>query len=401
MSDSLTLIGTVIGTTLGILYISLPLWLPPLLIFVFWQLWVDYIRREAIAKREYILLEIKLPKEIRKSPKAMEIFLNALSQTGGEGNWFAKYWKGGTRAWFSLEMISLEGQIKFLVWMEKSWKNLIESQIYAQYPGAEIYEVADYARDVNFDPEVNSLWGSDIILTKADPYPIKTYIDYELKASDKEEEKVDPISATLEFLGSLSLGEQAWIQIMVRAHKEEDGARDNLKEQGKKEIEKILKEAKLKEAGEKVSAALVLSKGQQEAIAAIEKSLSKPAYDVGIRIIYFAEKDKFQAFNIPAFLNSFKQYNSVNLNGFKPANTTSFDYPWQDWRGKKIIKKKKDILDAFKRRSYFHPPYKSKHFVLNSDELATIYHFPGEVVKTPTLARISSKKAEPPTNLPL
>jgi len=398
----LTSLAGILGKTLGILYLSSVLWLLPLLVYAFWKLWVDYVRWESIAKREYILLEIKLPKEIRKSPKAMEVVLNAISQTGGEGNWFAKYWKGGTRPWFSLEMNSIEGQVRFIIWAQKSFKRMIESQIYAEYPEVEIYEVEDYMKDVFYNPEINSLWGGEFILTKADPYPIKTYTDYDLKASDKEEEKVDPISTMVEYLGSLGEGERAYIQILTRAHKEEEGAHDNLKEQAKKEIEKILSEGKLKGKGEKdTPAAASLTKNQQDAIGAIERSLGKPAYDVGIRGIYFAEKDKFNTMGGPGLINAFKQYNSVNLNGFKPTNTTSFDYPWQDYKNIRLNKKKKYILDAYKRRSYFHPPYKRKHFVLNSDELATIYHFPGRVTGTPTFVRIASKKAEAPSNLPI
>src|SRR3989344_345756 len=83
----LTSLAGILGKTLGILYLSSVLWLLPLLVYAFWKLWVDYVRWESIAKREYILLEIKLPKEIRKSPKAMEVVLNAINQTGGEGNW--------------------------------------------------------------------------------------------------------------------------------------------------------------------------------------------------------------------------------------------------------------------------------------------------------------------------
>src|SRR3989344_6906600 len=128
----LTSLAGILGKTLGILYLSSVLWLLPLLVYAFWKLWADYVRWESIAKREYILLEIKLPKEIRKSPKSMEIVLNAISQTGGESNWFAKYWKGGTRAWFSLEIVSIDGQVHFIIWTQKNFKRMIESQIYAE-----------------------------------------------------------------------------------------------------------------------------------------------------------------------------------------------------------------------------------------------------------------------------
>src|SRR3989338_9035958 len=54
---------------------------------------------------------------------------------------------------------------------------------------------------------------------KSDPYPIKTYIDYELDRDKFEEKKVDPITPTLEFLGGIGKNEQIWIQILVQANK--------------------------------------------------------------------------------------------------------------------------------------------------------------------------------------
>jgi hypothetical protein len=47
------------------------------------------------------------------------------------------------------------------------------------------------------------------------------------------------------------------------------------------------------------------------------------------------------------------------------------------------------------------PGYLHVHtFVLNVAELATIFHFPGQILQVPTLERIESKEAAPPTNLP-
>ena len=59
------------------------------------------------------------------------------------------------------------------------------------------------------------------------------------------------------------------------------------------------------------------------------------------------------------------------------------------------------MLDAYKRRSYFFKPHKTPHFVLNAEELATLFHFPGQVAAAPTLTRIGSKKMEAPANLPI
>ena len=67
---------------------------------------------------------------------------------------------------------------------------------------------------------------------------------------------------------------------------------------------------------------------------------------------------------------------------------------------------KKNLLECYKKRLYFYPEfspkhYHVKHFVMTTEELATIYHFPGGVVRTPTFGRITAKKVEPPPNLPI
>jgi hypothetical protein len=48
-------------------------------------------------------------------------------------------------------------------------------------------------------------------------------------------------------------------------------------------------------------------------------------------------------------------------------------------------------------KAYFH----HHTFVLNVEELASMWHFPGQILKVPTLERIESKEASPPTNLPI
>ena len=53
-------------------------------------------------------------------------------------------------------------------------------------------------------------------------------------------------------------------------------------------------------------------------------------------------------------------------------------------------------LDSLFWPAYFHV----QTFVLNVEELATMWHFPGQILKVPTLERIESKEASPPTNLP-
>ncbi len=367
------------------------LWSVIILWLIFWEFWIFYRRTQFILSLDWTILEIKLPREITKSPRAIEVFLNALHITS-DGNFVEKYYKGKLRTWFSLEIAGINGEIHFFIFTQKFYRNLVEAQIYAQYPGVEVVEVEDYSRNA-FVEDFGEEWecfGTEFKLSAEDAYPIRTYVDYELqKADTKEEYKTDPITSFLELLGSLKQGEQIWFQILIRATKKE------WREEGKKLTEKIMERSKKLKEGEQQKK---LSPGETEIIKAIEKDVSKLGFDVGIRVMYLAQNDVFNKINVPSMIGIMKQYNALNLNGFKPTNSTSVDYLFKKQREAKM---KKRMLDAYRKRSYFYMPYSKTPFVLNTEELATIYHFPGRVAETPTFGRIESKKGEAPPNLPV
>ena len=149
-----------------------------------------------------------------------------------------------------------------------------------------------------------------------------------------------------------------------------------------------------------------LSKGEKEAVDAIEQNLSKIPFDCGIRAIYVAKTPAFRPSTIAGLSGSFRQYGAQNLNGFKASKTPGVSYPWQDRSGKKVLGQKKSLFNKYKARAFFYEEfiptgYGGTPFVMTTEELATIYHFPGDVSKTPSLSRIVAKKAEPPSNLPI
>ncbi len=386
-----------------------PVWLPLIAVLVFFQGWFNYIRAKWATEQTGILLELKLPTEITRSPAAMEIVLASLAQSG-VGTYLDVYLKGRQKPWFSLELASLGGQVKFFIWTHKKFKDIIEAQIYAQFPTVEVYEVPDYALATPFDLNAINLWAMQLELTKADPFPIKTYIDYGLDKDPKEEYKIDPMTPLLEFLGSVKPGHQVWIQILICAHTKEHYKHGRLHEKpdwkagAKKAIEDVMKESPVKPEEGKSVPLSNLTEIQKETINAIQRNLVKTPFDTAIRGIYVAGKDVYNPIYIGGLTGSFKQFGSGNLNGFKPGFTTGFDYPWQDYKGRRDAGNKKKLFDAYRKRSYFYYPYKhlkTKPFVLTTEELATIFHFPGKVASTPTLDRMKSRKAEPPANLPI
>jgi hypothetical protein len=372
------------------------LWMPLILLFLFWELWLVYIRIRYLKELSWILLEIKIPKEIEKSPRAMEAVFSAIHTTRS-GNLIERFWQGFLTPWFSFEITSFNGNIHFFVYTQKFFKKMIESQIYAHYPEVEITEVDDYTKNIPLDiPNENwQMWGAEFVLEKEDVYPIKTYMDFKLEDPKEEAEKIDPLNSFLEFLGSLKKGEQVWFQILIK------GAGSKWKETGDRVVKKLLE--KNKEKGKKSqeqagAGMLFLSPGEQDVVKAIERNISKLGFETGIRFVYLARRDIFNFINVATGIGVMKQYNALHLNGFKPTNTTGVDYFFRERRGNRL---KRFMIDAYRQRSYFYPPYKKKPFIFNTEELATIYHFPGRVAKTPTLERVGSRKGEPPPTLPV
>lgn len=217
-----------------------------LLIAYAWRFWLMYVQHRFLASynKEIIMLEIKLPREIFKSPEATEIAMNAFLQSGSVGSWYNRNITGNLPNYFSLEIVSLEGVVHFYIRTHKKFKQLIQNNFYSQYPGIEITEAKDYVDKVflehrsdnmdvnlwgitwnttnNYDTKVedtNSEKGADgkksTYKIKGDYKMFKTYVDYKLDKDPKEEFKHDPLTPILEWLGSLGKNEYGWHQIII------------------------------------------------------------------------------------------------------------------------------------------------------------------------------------------
>ncbi len=406
-------------TIAKIVFVAVVVFVPFALGRGFFKTWVKYIRAKWDSGQERMVLELQIPKGEAKSPLAMELFITALYQGGGEGNWYDRFVLGKTRAWFSLELVSVEGYIHFFICTRKRWKNWIESQLYAQFPDIDIRQVEDYTKKVDFNLDEYNAFVCDYVKAKDSHYPIKTYVNYGLEKDPEEEFKVDPLTPALESLGALGKGEQYWLQIGIRAHKKEIKKPGTWFEKvdwthgANAEIEKLMKRKDKAKEGEVVIKELSMTKGEKEKVEAIEKNISKLAFDCVIRGIYLGKKENFDGARGGTFAGLMGPFNSPHTNALKPENTSGYDYPWQDIGGKKEARNKLNLVQLYKDRSFFFPDYfpsknhlipasyMVKPFIMTTEELATIYHFPGDVARTPSLARVVAKKAEPPANLPI
>ena len=379
------------------------IWAPILFGWLAQHLWLEYRQMVFIRKSFYpfILLEIKVPREINKTPLAMEIAMHAFDR-GPSGNWWEKWVDGKCKPWFSLEIASLEGSVKFFIYTPQKFKSDIEANLFGQYPDVEIHEVKDYVSLAPYlhEPKDWEMAGCTFSLTKPDPYPIKTYVDYGLDSTQtKEEMKSDPISSIIEYMGGIGRGEYMWLQIGIQKTAPRFSTAGTWfgKHDWTDEGKKIVKELQEKYAGEVGTRA---TKRQTEVIQAIERSLGKPGFDASFRSIYVARKEYFDRARTGGIRDLLNPFGTQDLNGFRSHGLFP-DYPWEDYNNILLNRRKRKLFDGYVRRSFFFPPYRMPKYVLNTEELATIFHFPGGVTETPTFGRIGSRKGEPPANLPI
>ncbi|HEX2792254.1 MAG TPA: hypothetical protein VHO23_00865 [Candidatus Paceibacterota bacterium] len=396
-----------------LLIFLMPVWASIMLAKLAIARWVEANRMAYISRQEHVLLEIRMPRDTRKSPLAMETVLTNLHLSPGESTWWKKYVNGAVRPWFSLEIVSLGGRVHWYVWTRAGFRRAVEAAFYSQYPDIEIVEAMDYS--LLYDPShhPNKMWGCEYEFSKPDPYPIKTYANYMDPAQplNKPEETIDPMAQVIEFLASMGPKEQFWIQIMIRVSKKEKfGGEKSWKDIAQDEILKLRDNAIRKvKRFDAATGALIeedgfgpLTRGQQDDINAIEKNVAKPGFDVGIRALYTAPEDAFQGSTITNVVALWKPINSDGHNSLGVTRWDAIfnDWPWEDPGGHHKEHLEHQLVDAYRRRSYFHEPYRMPWMIMSTEELATIFHVPSASVRVPSIGRIESATAEAPGNLP-
>lgn len=398
----------------------LPVALPILLYQLWWHSWMEYIREDKYWNgREYTVLEIRLPEELTQSPYAMELVIRSMYDIGGIDTPIDQYWKGHTKPWYSLELVSDQGQVRFYIWCFAQFKNFIQTQIYAHYPSVQVYEVPDYTLKVPYnayDPNGEfEIWGIEQKLQKADPYPIATYVSTEQDKQDmKEEYKHDQMASILEFFASMKAGEHAWMQIVIRGHtvcpwaeEGDPGHAVNIQEWIEIERAKILAATIDDPTDDKQKANFQrLPEGLRTQVKAMELKPHKQVFDAGIRMVYLYKKGdpalgKMKA-GFPTVMRAYEHGSAgLGLNGFKPIFVIGpFNYPWQDYFGVRRRFLSQQLYDGYISRQMFYEPVGRYWMALNVEEIASVYHLPGQVAKTPGLTRMPSKRGDAPSNLP-
>ena len=392
------------------------------------MLWLKEIRGAYGKTVSKTILAVHVPKQTEQSPKAVEnIFAHLTGLFGGKGNLIDRYWHGKTQDSFSCELVSRGGFIQYYVRLPVKFRDIFEASIFAQYPDSEIVEVTDYTQEVphHFPDEQYDLWGTELSFAKPSAYPIKTYTAFEDALSGTFK---DPLSSLLEFLGTLKIGEEIWIQYVLAPSDEEwhkksmelvkkmigqkvdvhKGFFDRFAE-GFSLVTKeffhelsagILPGPHISEEKKEAPPSLMqyLSPGEKMIIEQIQMKASKPGFKAKIRIVYIGKKELFSKVKaIAGVIGSFKQFSTLHMNSFgiERHSKVGANYFFVKQR---IIKRQNKLMKAYVGRALGGG---ASPYVLNTEELATIWHFPMIDVKAPLISKAQSRRAEPPSGLPM
>lgn len=376
----MSIIGTIIN-----FFLQVYVWLPIVLVLAFLT-WRNYRRVDTIEQEvEADLLILEIPKTNDKQELAAEQLFASLHGILRDKQELRD--NRGVQEHVSLEVASVNGQIRFYTWVPKTLRSFVESQIYSQYPTVQIRDAEeDY---VAHERQHSVIYTSEIALTDSEMLPIKTFQNFE----------VDPLAGITGTLAKLeTTGEEVWIQILAKPiaddwHKGSESWIKSVKEGksggfgfgksgGLSWLASVFEALwKPPEETTKTSAApKELSDRNKTRIAEAEKKSAKLGYQVKIRLAYLGEDQTNARQKMQALVGTFKQYNSTNLNGFKIANA-SF--------------KSEDLIPYRKRA------FGRGGFILNIEELASVFHLPHTNVETPNIVWASSKTAEPPAKLPI
>lgn len=287
---------------------------------------------------------------------------------------------------FSFEIIAKDGFIRYYAIVPAVLTEIVKQAIQSAYPTARIEEKME---ENIFAPEgrVDNIAGAELTLNKDYYLPIATY----------EDTKNDASMAILNALSSVGQDEGATVQILFRP------AQKNWSSAGKQHIEDMHKGKKTTTVGagigqlavdiirapwevpsehEKKEVTEAPTNINQDEITAITNKMRYPAFETLIRVVASSSTRPRSEAIVGGIVSAFSQFDSPTLNGFK---VNMFRDP------------KRLAIDYTFR--FF--PLKIRTNILNSVELASIFHLPEQsAIPTSQVERQLTKQVDGPAKLP-
>ncbi len=305
-------------------------------------------RRESYVLN-FVTLLVKLPKSNEIKIDAAEQMFAGLYSLKKEG--FFSFLKPEDT--ISFEIIGMKEDIAFYVTCHKTIRDLVEKQINGAYPSAAITEMDE----VNIFNEKGRVAFTPVKLAKANFYPIKTYKDL----------PTDGLSLLTSAMSKMGDGEGATLQILLRP-------------EGKRWQDRGLKHNQKEKKRESDPDKANYTHDPKE-VEAINNKVGKPGFRVSIRVVVSAQNATTAQSHLNNIVGAFSQFSST-YNNFKKAF---------------FILKHLFMVDFIYR---YMPLFNWNTMVLNTEELATVMHFPNKTVETHHIRVLTAKNAPAPNKIP-
>lgn len=299
-----------------------------------------------------VLLQVAVPRNNEIKIDAMEQIFASLYSIK-EGGWKQKF---SVQPTVSFEILGKHEDIRFYVWTPKKLKDLIERQIHGGFPDAQIIEVEEY----NVFGVDGKVAYKSFQLSKPNFYPIKTFKDL----------PTDPMSALTSALAKMGPEESAAIQILISP------AESKWQKAGGSFISDTKKQESDPEKAKYSVGAKTLE--------AVEGKTSKPGFETVVRVVVVSSTKEMAKSHLDNLSAAFEQF-SGEYNGFK---------------SRKIHSKGAFMEDFLYRYQPMFNILGNHTSVLNSEELATVFHFPNKQVTTPHIFWVTAKTAPAPSKVP-
>ncbi|MFA5318486.1 MAG: type IV secretory system conjugative DNA transfer family protein [Patescibacteria group bacterium] len=296
-----------------------------------------------------------------------------------------KSWLLGAHNDFSFEIVAYNKLISFYVTAPRNMRRLLEQEIYARYPEAAIEDAVDY----NIFTSASKPKAASLKLKRSNMFPIRTYKNMD----------VDPMDSIINAMAKLREGEGAAVQIIVKsAHRSwRSRAHRILKEvrKGKTLTEAIKMSgySRIFSGASKAGNVLMqkekgqaeniqhMTQAEEDGLKAIEEKMSKAGLDVNIKIVVSSDNEGQSQVYLDNIIDSFNQYSIFSYgNSFKKTGKLN----------------SRALISEFIFRRF----NEKNKMVLNTEELASIFHFPLPENDVPNISWLTAKKASAPADTP-
>lgn len=303
-----------------------------------------------------VLYEVRLPRTNDIEPQSADQMFAGLSAIGTPpSGWWNRLFN--TRISISFEIVALPESIRFYVTAPQKIAQLVEKQIHSAYPEADVKEVEEY----NIFSEKSSVEFAALTLAEAPYKPIKTY----------GELPVDTIGSMTTAMSRMTEGEGTVLQVVITP------AERKWRKEGRGYVKKTRDDQQNsgKDEGKKKKS------NDDESLGGIEKKTTKPAFIVDIRLVASAVTSDIAKVHLENMLAVFEPMEMQGSNRFKKLKFTS------ESKKQGFIK---DFIYRIPRNGC----------ILNTEELATVFHFPNKNVHTPYIHWLLSKRAPAAEEVP-